>query len=100
MNSKKPYLPNDWDGVMNTEITDGIDYETFMTFRVDNWYINSSHNYLIRAESKKTGKIKEFSYIRGGAATNKILALLSTDHHVILADHDSISEVSVRPPTL
>lgn len=95
MNSKKPYLPNDWDGVKNNEMYGDIDYDDFMQFRVENWYINSSHNFLIRAESKKTGKVQEFSFIRRGAATNKILDLLSTDHRVIIADHDSISEVTV-----
>lgn len=90
MSSKKPYFPNNIEGVMDTTYFP-VDVETVM----DNsllWEIPSSVCVIMRAENVRTGKVEEYSYQSVRHARERLHKLMiSGDYEVTLADEDSIS---------
>jgi hypothetical protein len=95
MISKKPYFPNDIEGVMLSPMPDDITVDDFFEYRLSSWAIPSSIACVIRASNTKTGKVQEFSYTRIHAAKKKIEQLAKDkDLEIIIADDDSIIAVT------
>lgn len=89
MTSKKPYFPNNIEGVMDTQYFP-VDAETVL----DNtmlWEIPSSVICIIRAEHKTTGKVEEYSYQRKHLARQRMEKLLvDGEYNVTIADDEQI----------
>jgi hypothetical protein len=97
--SGKPEFPNNWQ-----EIHDA-DEESFGTCSVEEfemmmhqWHLPSSIACVMRVENKDTGKIKEHTYRRMSAATNKMVKLVEDPSNVItIMDDETIHYLSYPP---
>ena len=89
MSSKKPYFPNNIDGVMQTQY-EPVDADIVFD-NSDLWEIPSSVACIIRAQHRKTGKVEEYSYQKPIHAKNRMEKLLvNGEYDVLLADEDTI----------
>ena len=94
MLSKKPYFPNNIEGVMETEY-DPVAVDVVMENSLHLWDIPSSVAVIMRATNKKTGKIEEYSYQSMHHAKKKVHKLMMTGHYdLLLANDESISLVT------
>ena len=90
----KPYYPNNWEMYKEADDEDFIPhtFDELMTWKVGGWELPSSVCCLIRAQNKRTGKIKEFTYQKSSAADKKLQSLLIDDDNweVTVCDHEEI----------
>ena len=94
--AKRPkYYPNNYRAVAETEphYFPQIGYLDFFEFHVANWMLHSSHDCVIRATNRKTGRVSEHSYKYRKAAQNKIEKLVHT-HDFVVCDHEAIHKLS------
>ena len=94
MANKKPYFPNNIEGVMETEYVP-VDVDVVMDNSLHLWDIPSSVAVIMRATNKRTGKVEEYSYSSMYHAKKKVHKLMMSGHYdLLLADDDSISLVT------
>jgi hypothetical protein len=90
----KPYYPNNWEMYKEADDEDFIPhtFDELMTWKVAGWELPSSVCCVIRAQNKRTGKIKEFTYQKPSAADKKLHSLLIDDDswEVTVCDHEEI----------
>ena len=93
MTSKKPYFPNNWKKFKDApdDVFKPLSWEEFHEWRVSYWELPESVCCIIRCENKNTGKVTEYSYSRGSAATKRLHKLLEDpNNEITIADTDEI----------
>ena len=86
------YFPNNIEQVMEDRFPDDIPFDVFLS-DLHTWSIPSSVCCVIRAENKRTGLVKEYTYQRTHAARRRLHQLLVEDPdtwEILIADDDSI----------
>ena len=85
MSGRRKEYPNNWKAIKDapTEYFEGCSWEEFEIFKLNGWEIPSSHECIIRAEHKDTGKITEHSYRRASAAQDRLLKYLRDGKHIL-----------------
>jgi len=92
----KKYFPNQWNKIAKcpAEWFDSIDYEDLMDWKMNGWLINPPYDIIIRTRHCKTGKIKEYTYIRPDAAGRRLKKIIAgQEHELIVCTHDHIQHL-------
>ena len=98
---KRKYYPNNWKAYKDSPDDMFIDhtYEEFFEWKVNGWQLPSSIVCILRVEDPKTGKIKEHTYQRIGAAKNKIDKLMKEGKkNIVICDMEAVHNLRVKPP--
>ena len=93
MTSKKPYFPNNWKKFKDApdEVFQPLSWEEFHDWRVCSWELPESVCCIIRVSHKETGKVTEYVYERGSAATKKLDKLMTDpNNEITIADNEEI----------
>ena len=96
MSGKKKYFPNNWQKFKDApaEAFAPHSYIDVMDWRVGSWELPSNVDCLIRAQNRKTKKVKEYVYQRSHAAENKVRELMSNnDIEFTVCTHEQINTV-------
>ena len=96
MNGKE--FPNNWQNIYDAD-DDDFGTCTFEEFSemMQLWALPSSIACIMRIENKDTGKIKEITYKRVSAASNKIVQLVDDPANVITIMDDATIHHLVHP---
>ena len=93
MTSKKPYLPNNWKKYKDlpAEHFKSVTFQDFHDWKLCAWELPESVCCLIRVERMDTGKVKEYAYQKGSAATKKLNQLIQDpNNEITICDDDEI----------
>jgi len=73
MAKKKKYFPNNWKAYKETHTSFFIPiaFDEFMDWKIAGWEMQPGVKCMIRETNKRTGKVKEYVYVREHAAKNK-----------------------------
>ena len=97
MTSKKPYYPNNWKKYKDApdEVFKSLSFADFCSWRLLSWELPESVCCIIRVSRKDTGKVTEFVYERGSAATKKLDKLMQDPlNEITIADNEEIHLIS------
>ena len=100
----KKYFPNDWRKWKSVpaEFFEPIPMDEFMEWRATQWELPSSVSALIRAQSHKTGKIKEYVYQQSKSAEKRVLALMDDEDNlwdITMVTHDQVHQFTPKELT-
>ena len=94
---KKPYLPNNWKAIRDTQAEyfedpeKPLTFDEFMEWKLGGFELPSSHVCIIRTMNINTGKVKEYAYKRPKAAKNKLVKLMERgDLEFTICDEDNV----------
>jgi len=93
MAKKKPYFHNNVEALIEApaEYFHPIPYDELMDWKIGGWELPSSCNYIIRERSLKTGKVKEYVYLKPSAAKKKLEQRMeSGEFEFTVADHEEV----------
>ena len=73
MAKKRKYFPNNWKAYKEQDASFfiPITYDEFMDWKIAGWEMQPGVKCMIRETNKRTGKVKEYVYVREHAAKNK-----------------------------
>ena len=92
----KKYFPNNWNKIARcpAEWFESIEYGELMDWKMNGWVIAPPYDIIIRTKHCKTGKVKEYTYIRPDAAGRRLKKIIAQEEHeLFVCTHDHIQHL-------
>lgn len=98
--NKRRYYANNWLAIKETPSSffPEMPFIQMMDWKVAGWEIPSSVDCILRCTDKSTGKVTEYTYVRRGAAENKVKKLMALGaYEFVIVDHNEIHNLYPHP---